>query len=151
MTNFNALKLLATVSGFKLIVRANRFGCKTGFARDIHDKLITRIDDMTAALCEEIRFERELAANRGTPEGDADYELYFARTFFEARWQEYPISVLDQIEASAEADGEKEWAWVFLDYTEVPAAELEGLAEVITAINHEVGTRFVVARVEEGP
>lgn len=52
--------LMVKLSGFKHIVRANRFGCDTDLAREAHDILIAHLDefredlDRVIALCERI-------------------------------------------------------------------------------------------------
>ena len=45
MTWDQALMLMVKLSGFKLIVRANRFGCDTDLAREAHDILIAHLDE----------------------------------------------------------------------------------------------------------
>lgn len=46
MTSYEALQFIVRLAGFKLVVRANRFGCDSDLAREAHDIVITVLDDM---------------------------------------------------------------------------------------------------------
>jgi hypothetical protein len=146
MTTFNALELIPTVAAIRGDVLANRDGCKTDFARSVHDTLLGKLDDITADLHAEVATEHELAAAKGTPDGDEWHEIYHACTSFEYRWVESgPISLADQIYEDIAFEGET--CRVGLDYTLVPDSELEGLAEILDTIRRKTSIELIAARV----
>jgi hypothetical protein len=146
MTTFNALELIPTVAAIRGDVLANRDGCKTDFARSVHDTLLGKLDDITADLHAEVATEHELAAAKGTPDGDEWYEIYQACTSFEYRWVESgPISLADQIYEDIAFEGET--CRVGLDYTLVPNSELEGLAKILDTIRLRLCIEFIAARI----
>ncbi|OBZ97492.1 hypothetical protein ADU59_00245 (plasmid) [Pararhizobium polonicum] len=148
MTEFNPVELISKVERMRGKVLASHCACKIAFARDLHGKLLEKLDAMVAALHSEIDTECELAAHKGTPDGEAWYELYYICTSFERRWIESgPISLLDSILEFVIAEGEGEGCLAGLDYTEVPARELEGLSEIMDEIARGTGVRFIAARV----
>ncbi|MBX3575133.1 MAG: hypothetical protein KF694_22530 [Mesorhizobium sp.] len=70
------------------------------------------------------------------------------RSVFEHRWiHGGKISILDDIYL-VHRDGEGEAYVVALDYTEVPAAQLEGLPDLFDKIEREIGVHIVAARVK---
>ncbi|WLS01393.1 hypothetical protein [Shinella sumterensis] len=77
MTWDQALMLMVKLSGFKLIVRANRLGCDTEFAREAHDILIAHLDEFREDLDRLIALWNELLAEQD-PDG-ADYAAYDLR------------------------------------------------------------------------
>ncbi|WP_162764548.1 hypothetical protein [Rhizobium sp. SYY.PMSO] len=108
--------------------------------------LVAKLDRATEALHEEIETEKRLAAGKGTEDGDFLYEIYHTCTTFENRWVESgPISILDEIYEDVVFEGES--CRIGLEYTIVPDAELEGLAEILDSIRRETGIEFVAARV----
>lgn len=146
MTTFNALELIPTIAAFRDDALANRDACKTDFARRAHNTLVAKLDEITADLHEEAATELQLAAAKGTPDGDEWYEIYHACTSSEFRWVECgPISVVDQIHQDIVADGET--CRVRLDYTLVPDSELEGLAEIFDTIRRTTYIEFIAARI----
>lgn len=145
MITFNALELIPTVAALRGEVRANREACKTDFARSVHDRLVGKLDEVAAALHEEVAMEQELSGIRGTPDGDAWYEIYHDCTDFEIRWVESgPISVADPIYKDVSFEGET--CRVGLDYTIVSDSELEGLAEIFDTIRRKLHIVFIAAR-----
>lgn len=146
MNTFNALNLIPIVAAFRSDVSASREACKEDFARSLHDTLLRKLDAMTAALHDEVATEERFAADRGTPDGDFLYEIYHVCTTFERQWiKDGPISILDPIYEMVVIEDD---CFPFpLKYTEVPAEEMEGLAEIMARIEQETGVRFVAARV----
>lgn len=146
MNTFNALNLIPTVAAFRGDVSASREACKDDFARSLHNTLLRKLDAMTAALHDEVATEERFAADRGTPDGDFLYEIYHVCTTFERHWiKDGPISILDPIYEMVVI--EDDCFHVPLKYTEVPAEEMEGLAEIMARIEQETRVRFVAARV----
>ncbi len=150
MSDFNAITLIDKVSGYKPAIAANRARCRTDFAGDMHDRLVEKLDEMIVDLHHEVEMERQLAAEKGTPDGDFWYYIYFLCTSFEHKWIELgPISLLDPIFVWVVAEGEGEVCGAGFDYTTVPAEELDGLTDITDIIARETGVTFVVARVPE--
>ncbi|MCD1265442.1 hypothetical protein B5M44_26260 [Shinella sumterensis] len=146
MMTFNARALVPTIAGFHDEILANQAACQTDVALRAHDRLISWLDEITADLHDEIEREQQFAAGKGTPTGDFIYEIYHRCTVFERRWiKEGPVSVLDEIHEDIICEGET--CWVGLNYTVVPASELEGLAEIFDAIQSRTGIEFIAARV----
>lgn len=77
MTWDQALMLMVKLSGFKLIVRANRFGCDTDFARDAHDILIGHIEEYRDDLDRIVALSREMLTERDPDK--IDYVIYELR------------------------------------------------------------------------
>lgn len=143
---FNACALVPTIAPFRDEALSNRAACQTDLALRAHDGLISWLDEITADLHDEIEREQQFAAGKGTPTGEFIYDLYHRCTVFEGRWiKEGAVSVLDEIHEDVICEGET--CWVGLDYTIVPAAELEGLAEIFNTIRRETGIEFIAARV----
>lgn len=142
MTNFNPQTLFVKVSGVRPIVVASRAGCKTEFAESLHDALLQKLDEMIVDLEGEIITWREASVSSA-------FSLYYEpHAPFEARWiLNGPISLLDPISTDVISEGEREACRVGLAFTEVPANELEGLADILETIALETGVRFVAARV----
>ncbi|MGX9394052.1 hypothetical protein ACWX0K_24320 (plasmid) [Nitrobacteraceae bacterium UC4446_H13] len=146
MTTFNALELIPTTARIRCEVLANRDVCKTDFARNAHDTLVQKLDQITADLHEEVATEQQLLAAKGTQDGDEWYEIYHTCTSFEMRWVEGgPVSVVDEIYEDIVFEGETCRAG--RDYTIVPDAELEGLAEILDTIRRQLHIVFIAARI----
>lgn len=146
MTTFNALELIPIVAGFRGDVLANRDGCRTHFARSVHDRLVEKLDEITADLYDEAATERRLVAELGTQDGNEWYEFYHTCTTFEMLWVERePISVADPIYEDIVVEGET--CRVGRDYTIAPDSELEGLAEILDTIRRKLHIVFIAARI----
>lgn len=151
MSDFNPADLIHTVERIREKVLRSRYDCVTEFARDMHYRLLVKLDEMIPALVAEVEILRRFEAARATSrEADIDYAIYRICTSFEDRWIESgPISLLDPIFIWVAAEGEGEVCRVGVDYTVVPDNALEGLAEIIAQLASETGVRFVVAHVPE--
>jgi hypothetical protein len=146
MTDFNPVELIHAVGRIRATALLNRGRCETRFARDLHETLLQKLDQMVADLHEEMATEREFAANRDTPDGEECYRIYHICTRFEHLWMESgPISVLDEIDVDVEVD--REICRARRDYALVPDAELKGLGEILDRIKQETGVEFVAARI----
>jgi hypothetical protein len=145
MSDFNPVELIHIVERIRAKVLLNHASCDTRFVRDLHSTLLEKLDAVVADLRAEMATERELAAGRDTEDGEEWYQIYHICTRFEHLWMESgPISLLDEIHIDVEVDGEA--CRVKRDYTLVPAAELEGLGEILDRIRRETGVEFVAAR-----
>ena len=87
MTWDQALMLMVKLSGFKLLVRANRLACDTDLARDAHDILIGHIEEFREDLERVTALWRELWRKQDSPEADyVAYELRDMRSRVEHFW-----------------------------------------------------------------
>ncbi len=87
MTPQDALMLMVKLSGFKLLVRANRLGCDTDLARDAHDILIAHIDEFREDLDRVLALWSEFLAERDADKADdAAYALRDMRIRVEHFW-----------------------------------------------------------------
>lgn len=146
MNTFNASDLIPAVAAFRNDVLSNREACRTDLARSVHDNLVAKLDEITTDLHSEVETEKRLATAKGTPDGDEWYEFYHICTCFERRWAESgPISVADPIYEHVVCEGES--CRVGLEYTIVPASELEGLGDILDAIRRRMRICFIAARV----
>lgn len=60
MTTDQNLMLCAKLSGFRLVVLANRFGCDSGFSRELHDRLVEGLDAAIARIQVIMALERRV-------------------------------------------------------------------------------------------
>ena len=122
----NSTTLLAAVNGFRLVVKANRFGCDTDFARKVHDKLITHLEEAAEVLLQR-------------------YEPRFTEFYLEGD----AIPLVDYLHVD---HATKEWCspegdWHFLDGREpkqidVADHRLCGLRSILVRIQKETGIAF---------
>ena len=87
MTWDQALLLMVKLSGFKLLVRANRFGCDTDLARDAHDMLLAYIDEFREDLGDVVACWHALLAERDPRKAeDIAYQFRDRRIDVEHFW-----------------------------------------------------------------
>lgn len=87
MTWDQALMLMVKLSGFKLVVRANRLGCDTDLAREAHDILIGHLDEFRDDLDRVVALWGDLLAERDPDKAeDIAYALRDARIGVEHFW-----------------------------------------------------------------
>jgi len=72
MTTDQNLTLAATLSGFRLIVLANRFGCDTDLSRELHDRLVEGLEAATARVRTIMALERNVLTGE---DEFAEYQL----------------------------------------------------------------------------
>lgn len=147
MTDFNPAALLQTVKRLRHRALLGRDDSTTTFMRNLYGRLLDKLDLMAADLRDELATFEELDRDRKESEaGEAFFFFYYIRAPFERRWIEYgPISVLDEITIYMRAEDDA--CLVDLKHTEVPAAELGALPDLLKAIREETGVNFIVARV----
>lgn len=89
MTWDQAIMMMVKLAGFKLLVRANRLGCDSEIARDVHDRLIDFLDEFGEDLKQVIACERKMLAERDPHKADdIAYELRDRRIEIEHFWLE---------------------------------------------------------------
>ncbi|QKK27057.1 hypothetical protein [Rhizobium hidalgonense] len=91
MTTDQNLMLYTNLSGFRLVVLANRFGCDSDFSRELHDRLVEGLEAATARI--HIIMELE----RGVLVGDdefGEYQLEGENEIF----GRFTINLLDDLE-----------------------------------------------------
>ncbi|MDI6028971.1 hypothetical protein QBK99_22620 [Corticibacterium sp. UT-5YL-CI-8] len=152
----NTLMLVAQLSGFRILVLANRLGCDTEPARSVHDTLAAKLAKMIDAQRKILSAERARVAARGTEdEEDAFYDLHHYQTAYYATWLVEPIALLDEYlvdDLSREYFDFHTGCWHHRDgeipiAVPVPADKLCGLAAIIAEIEDITGARFSVDNV----
>lgn len=152
----NTLMLIAQLSGLRITVLANRLGCDTDLARQVHDTLAVTLAEIIEAQRRILAADRTLAAARGTEdEEDAFYDLHHYRTAFYEAWLIEPVALLDDYLVDAftnEYFDFRSGGWRHRDTdapfaVPVPADRLSGLAAIIAEIEDISGARFSVENV----
>lgn len=147
----NNLMLVAQLSGFRILVLANRLGCDSDLARTVHDRLANKLARMIEAQRKILAAERAVVAARGTStEEDAHYDLHHYRMAWYETWLVETVALLDEYlvdDATQEyfhfytgewhpRDGEVPIA------VPVPAEKLCRLGSIIAQIEEISGVRF---------
>ncbi|AVA24414.1 hypothetical protein NXC24_PB00489 (plasmid) [Rhizobium sp. NXC24] len=91
MTTDQNLMLHTKLSGFRLVVLANRFGCDTEFSRALHDRLIEGLD------AARVRIRTIMALERSVLAGDDEYAAYRLAGENEM-FERVTINLLDELE-----------------------------------------------------
>lgn len=149
MTNiFNPCTIIHRVDAIRRKVLIGHYECRTEFARNLHYRLLEKLDAMRTDLEKEIPDWIELNGNRHKSEEDEFlFEIYFMRPRFAQRWiDEGPHSVLDEISVVVYGGEPGIVCGVTLDHTDVPASELEGLDELFGEIKRDTGVNIKAAR-----
>ncbi|MRX36904.1 hypothetical protein [Aminobacter sp. MDW-2] len=152
----NTLMRIAQLSGLRITVLANRLGCDTDLARQVHDTLAVTLARMIEAQRRILAAERALVVARGTAdEEDAFYDLHHYQTAWYETWLIERIALLDDYLVDDLTNeyfdlGTGEWHnrdGAVPIAVPVPAAKLCGLAEIIAEIEEISGARFSVENV----
>jgi hypothetical protein len=149
---FNPYTIIEQIDAIRSKVLIRREVCRTEFARDLHDRLVERLDAMRVDAEAEIPYWDEQSVDRHKSEANEFlFELYFMRPCFAQRWiDEGPYSILEEISVTVYGDEPGIACGVTLDHTEVAASELEGLDEFFAEIKREIGANIKAARVNRG-
>ncbi|WP_085032516.1 hypothetical protein [Ensifer aridi] len=154
MTTDQNLTLVAALSGFRLLVLANRFGCDTDFSRELHDRLIEGLDAATARVRTIMALERNVLTGE---DEFAEYQLDGEMEIF----GRFAINLLDDLEIDFDTHEYRvnggDWAialtadytGVEINYPELVALteeELGSLAPIIKDIARETGIAVHAAR-----
>ena len=152
----NNLMLVAQLSGLRIRVLANRFGCDTDLARSVHDTLAAKLAEMIDPQRKVLASDRDLAAARGTAEEeDAFYDQHHYQIAWYETWLIEPIALLDDYlvdDLNREYFDFRTGDWHHRDgevpiVVPVPAEKLCGLARTIAEIEDISGARFTVENV----
>ncbi|PWI49755.1 hypothetical protein B5K03_34045 [Rhizobium phaseoli] len=148
---------LAVLSGFKLVVLANRIGCADDFSRILHDRLVGGLECAIRQTRSVLALEREVASEPD-PEGLTAFLLQGEQECLDR----FRIILLDELEIdfatyeyrvnngewhsalSADCDG------IEISYPSTAAltdTELGALGPIIRAISRETGIGISAARV----
>ncbi|MGZ2452701.1 MULTISPECIES: hypothetical protein [Rhizobium] len=140
---------LAVLAGFRLIVLANRLGCKDEFLLELHDKLIEGLACAIARVQSIMALERQLAID-SDEEGLAAFQLHGEKECL-ARFR---ITLLDDLEIDVDTHEYRvnggEWHYALsadcdgieISYPSLSALtddELGTLAPTVRAIRSEAG------------
>ncbi|WP_018240807.1 hypothetical protein [Ensifer sp. BR816] len=155
MTSNQNLMLYTKLSGFRLVVLANGFGCETDFSRALHERLVEGLETAIVRVRIVMELERSALAN---DDEYAQYRLEGENEIF----GRFTINLLDELDVdfetneyringgnwtvalSADCDG------VVIDYPRLVAlteTELGSLAAIIRDIRQETGIAIHAARV----
>ena len=152
----NTLMLVAQLSGFRILVLANRLGCDTDLARSMHDKLASILASMIEDQRNILAADQVRVAARGTEdEEDAFYDLHHYQSAYYETWLVEPVTLLDEYmvdDLSREYFNFHTGEWRHRDSdvpiaVPVPREKLCGLASIITEIEDVSGARFSVENV----
>lgn len=95
MTTDQNLMLYTKLTGFRLVVLANRFGCDTEFSRELHDRLAEGLEAAIAQIQTIMALERSLLADN---DEFATYQLEGTVEIFGS----FTINMLDELEIDYE-------------------------------------------------
>lgn len=155
MTTDQNLMLYTKLSGFRLVVLANRFGCETDFTRALHDRLLEGLEVGIGRVLTIMALERSVLT------GDdefAEYQLEGETEIF----GRFTITLLDDLETDFDTheyrinDGDwinaltADYTGVDIDYPELVALtvdELGSLAPIIKVITRDTGIAVNASRV----
>ena len=157
---FYYTKLYARLSGWRLMVLANRFGCDDDFARELHDNLLEGLSGVMWEARNMSQLERDVLTATD-PE-----DLSLAKFLYEGHAEilaERRIILLDYLEIDYETNEYRvnggEWFCalsadcdgVSVDYpttVELADEELGGLRPIIRGIGAETGIEITVERID---
>lgn len=155
MTTDQNLMLYTRLSGFRLVVLANRFGCETDFTRALHDRLL---EGLEAGID---RVRTIMALERSVFAGEDEFAAYRLEGETEI-FGRFTITLLDDLEIDFDAHENRinggDWivalttdlTGVDIDYPELVALtvdELGSLAPIIKDIMRETGIAVNASRV----
>jgi len=155
MTTDQNLMLYTKLSGFRLVVLANRFGCETDFTRALHDRLLEGLEAATGRLRTIMALERSVLIGH---DEFAEYQLEGEAEIF----GRFAISLLDDLEIDFDTHEYRinggdwivaltaDYTGVDIDYPELIALtddELGSLAPIIKDITRQTGIAVNASRV----
>ena len=148
------VRQLAMLTGFRLIVLANRIGCTDDFSRALHDRLADGLACAAARARSIMALERELASDPDL-EGITAFQLEGEKECF----NRFRITLLDDLEIDyftyEYRINNGEWRYadregIKISYPStigLTDAELGGLGSIVRDISHETGIWISAARV----
>ena len=75
MSKLDLLDLYTRLCGFKILVRANRFGCETRFSQVVHDRLLEALTSHIESCKRALSLKRELRVERDFAMREALHEM----------------------------------------------------------------------------
>lgn len=154
MTTDRDLTLLATLSGFRLLVLANRFGCDTDLSRELHDRLV---EGLEAAIA---RVRTIMALERNVLTGEDEFAEYQLEGETEIL-RRFAINLVDDLEIDFDTHEYRingggwmnaltaDYSGSDVEYPELVTLtqeELGSLAPIIKGITRETGIAVHAAR-----
>lgn len=149
MFDRNYTLLFAQLSGFRIVVLANRLGCDNDLAMRAHDALIKHLDTVIGLLREERETDITLARNDDPAKtADMDEDRYIARLKIEDFLLDEPHPLLDHVAIDYEG---REWydkyakVWHYginPETNDVSNRTLCGLRDIMRQIRAETDLRF---------
>ncbi|MBB3302268.1 hypothetical protein FHT72_005917 [Rhizobium sp. BK077] len=155
MTSDHNLALYTKLSGFRLVVLANRFGCETEISRNLHERLLEGLEATAGRIRTIMALERSVLA------GDDDYAAYRLEGETEI-FGRFTINLLDELDIDFDTHEYRvnggDWSIALTaDHTGVDidfpglialtADELGSLAPIIKDITRETGIAVNASRV----
>lgn len=158
MLNIPHLTLLSRLCGYKLMVRANRFGCDNDLARQAHDRLLSGLDEVIADVRALLDAERAMALNTDPDmEEPLVVEYWDCRRHYDERWGGIePIPLVEHLKIDHETRryfDARVGRWYHNgefgpDMIPILEAELCGLRAITRQIREETGVRFLAYRID---
>jgi len=155
MTFDQNLALYTKLSGFRLVVLANRFGCETDVSRKLHERLLEGLEAAAGRIRTIMALERSILA------GDDEYAAYRLEGETEI-FERFSIILLDELDIDFDTHEYRinggdwcialtaDYTGVDIDYPELVALtddELGSLAPIIKEITRETGIAVNASRV----
>jgi len=155
MTFDQNLALYTKLSGFRLVVLANRFGCETDVSRKLHERLLEGLEAAAGRIRTIMALERSILA------GDDEYAAYRLEGETEI-FERFSIILLDELDIDFDTHEYRinggdwcialtaDYTCVDIDYPELVALtddELGSLAPIIKEITRETGIAVNASRV----
>lgn len=152
------LALFVRLCGFKLVVRANCFGCDNDLARAAHDRLLSSLDEIIVDVRALLEAERDIALN-----DDPDMheplvvEYWDCRRHYDERWNGFdPLPLVEHLRIDHETRryfDARTGRWHHNgdfgpDMIPITDAELCGLRAITLQIREQTGTRFLAYRID---
>jgi hypothetical protein len=157
MFNDDYLELFTNLSGFKVLVLANRLGCDNDLARRAHDKLLAELSKLIRMTRELLAAQRIMVLGETAEERrNAAEDRFWIGEALAERWERSEqVQLLDDLiidYATDEYYDEESERWRFLDVNgpwldEMSDPELCGLGQILEDITAETGIRFAACRI----
>lgn len=150
------MMLFTELSGFRVLVLANRLGCDNDIARNVHERLAAKLAEMIEGQRKILEGKRARILARGSSEEeDAALDLDYYRSTYYEKWLIEPVALLNDHmvdHSTNEYFDFRAGRWYFCDgvlpiVEPVRADKLCGLAEIIARIEDVSGVAFTVEHV----
>lgn len=155
MTSDQNLALYTKLSGFRLVVLANRFGCDSDLSRELHERLVEGLEAAAG------RIQTIMALERSVLAGNDEYAAYSLEGETEI-FLRFTIILRDELDIDFDTHEYRinggdwssaltaDYTGVDIDYPELIALtddELGSLAPIIKDITRETGIAVSASRV----